>query len=84
MERPERIFFEPQTGIVKSEPIRSNFYVFRLESKHLAKVELAVSKAMLQDEGFVYSMEFIEWLHENDTKWDQRTGLAVPFKEREY
>ena len=76
-------YFEPQTGISKGAPIRSNFYVFRLHSACLAKVEAAVKNASLKSEGFVYPAEFIEWLHKNDTKWNQQTGLAVPFKGRE-
>ena len=38
----EYIWFEPRTGIVKAEPIRSNFYVYRLPKACLARVELAV------------------------------------------
>lgn len=81
MTRPQYIYFEPRTGIVKDRPIRSNFYVYRLRSSLLAKVELAVSgHSSLKDEGFVYPQEFIEWLDRNDTHWDQRKGLPVPFE----
>lgn len=79
----EHIYFEPRTGIVKDKPIRSNFYVYRLPKSCLAKVELAVENdSMLRDEGFVYSEDFIRWLTKNDTKWDQKTGLPVPFENR--
>lgn len=74
------IYFEPQTGIVKRVPIRSNFYVFRVEDSCLAKIELAVSKAGLDGSGLKYDDEFMEWLVAHDTKWDQRKGLPVPFE----
>ena len=78
------IYFELQTGIVKSIPIRSNFYVYRLPKACLAKVELAVASAGLSDAGLTYDPEFIEWLTERDTNWDQKSGLPVPFHAREY
>ena len=73
-------YFEPRTGIVKKTPIRSNFYVYRLENKCLGKVELAVKEAMLHSIGFTYPAEFIEWLDKNDTHWDNKKGLPVPFE----
>jgi hypothetical protein len=83
MEKPEFIYFEPRTGICKSAPIRSNFYVYRLPSRCLAKVELAVvNDSALRDIGLVYPEEFMRWLEANDTKWDQRSGMAIPFEHR--
>jgi hypothetical protein len=73
-------YFEPATGIVKRTPIRSNFYVYRLEDKFLAKVEFAVQNARLDSPGFIYDNEFCAWLQANDTKWDQKKGLPVPFE----
>ena len=78
--KPEYIYFELNTGIVKSTPIRSNFYVYRLKPECLAKVELAVAGAGLSSAGLSYGPEFIEWLDKNDTKWDQKKGLPVPFE----
>jgi hypothetical protein len=78
-----KFFFEPRTGIVKREPIRSNFYVYRLEQKYLAKVELAVENdSSLHDIGLVYPQEFMQWLDSVDTKWDQKLGLKTPFEDR--
>jgi hypothetical protein len=76
----DHIYFELNTGIVKNKPIRSNFYVYRLPKACLAKVELAVSSAGLSSAGLSYDPEFIKWLDKNDTKWDQKTGLPVPFE----
>jgi hypothetical protein len=78
-----QFYFELNTGIVKNTPIRSNFYVYRLPKACLAKVELAVASAGLSSAGFSYDPEFIEWLAKHDTKWDQKSGLPVPFHARE-
>lgn len=80
--RPEYIYFEMNTGIVKTEPIRSNFYVYRLPSACLGKVELAVADATLGSSGLNFPEDFMAWLEVNDTKWDQKSGLAVPFEKQ--
>lgn len=69
------IYFEPQSGLVKKEPIRSNFYVVRLPASYLGKVELGIARARLEAEGFVYEPSFIHWIEVVDTRWDQKTGL---------
>lgn len=69
------IYFIPQNGLVSRCPIRSNFYVYRLREKCLAKVELATNKAKLGSGGYVHEPEFLSWLAENDTEWDQKEGL---------
>lgn len=76
----EYIYFELNTGIVKTIPIRSNFYVYRLPKACLAKVEIAVAKCGLSSAGLTFDPEFIEWLTKNDTKWNQKKGLPVPFE----
>jgi len=80
MDNEEFFYFEPQTGIVKRTPIRSNFYVFRLPLSWLAKVEFAVKDAVLGTSGFVYTTDFLAWLDKRDTRWDQKKGLPVPFE----
>lgn len=77
-------YFEPQTGIVKNTPVRSNFYVYRLPDTALAKVQLAVNQARLDSCGFTYTPEFLAWLDSNDTHWNQRSGLNIPFEQRDY
>ena len=79
--RPDYIYFEPRTGNVRFDPLRTNFYVFRLKSEHLTKVELVVSKAFFGPHGYEYDVEFLKWLYDNDTGWDQLTGLPVPTME---
>lgn len=69
------IYFIPQNGLVSRQPIRSNFYVYRLREKHLAKVELATNIAKLGSGGYVHEPEFLGWLEANDTKWNQKEGL---------
>lgn len=77
---PPFFYFEPQTGVTKYKPIRSNFYVFRLHTGNMSHIKAALSNAMLRDEGLVYPKEFLVWLHKNDTKWDQWTGLPAPLE----
>ena len=72
------IYFEPKTGIVKSKPIRSNFYIYRLPKALLAKVELAIAKAGLDNAGLVYPLDFVSWLDKNDTKWNQKIDEVDP------
>jgi len=69
------IYFIPQNGLTSRRPIRSNFYVYRLPERCLAKCELACNSAKLGSGGYQHDREFLEWLEENDTKWDQREGL---------
>jgi hypothetical protein len=69
------IYFIAQNGLLSRKPIRSNFYVYRLAEKHLAKVELAVKDAKIGDGGLVYEKEFLVWLEGQDTAWNQTEGL---------
>jgi hypothetical protein len=72
-----QFYFDPQRGIIQNQPIRSNFYIYRLPGRCLAKVQLVIQGATLGSGGFSYDKEFLEWLEKNDTKWDQHTGLAT-------
>ena len=78
------IYVELNTGIVKNEPIRSNFYVYRLHKGCLPTVKKWISQAGLSDVGLTYPDEFAAYLNKHDTKWDQKSGLPVPFHAREY
>ena len=63
----ESLCYEPRTGIVKmGRTIRSNFYVYRLEKKYLAKVKLAVQGAVLTEMGLVPDDEFLLWCFQKD------------------
>jgi hypothetical protein len=43
-----------------------------------------VREAGLGDDGLTYPVDFLKFIEDNDTKWDQKTGLPVPFHAREY
>jgi len=68
-------YFIAQNGLVSRRPIRSNFYVYRLPEKYLAKVELAVHRAKVGTAGLEHDTEFLVWLDNEDTDWDQEEGL---------
>jgi len=68
-------YFIAQNGLISRQPIRSNFYVYRLPERCLARCEIEVGNAPIGNGGLVHRRDFIVWLEHNDTKWDQKEGL---------
>lgn len=67
-------FFTAQTGEIRHRvpQVRSNFYCYRLASRHLGKVAKAAEMAKLGSGGLEYPAEFLAWLRANDLNVNDR------------
>jgi hypothetical protein len=75
LDKGRTIFFVPQTGVISRDPQRSNFYVYRLADKCLAKLQIEVNRATVGSAGLEYDKEFLIWLEGQDTAWNQTSGI---------